>query len=260
MTTRSPEGVGVKIRRSHIIVTSVILLGLIFMTLGVYFLTDHPRYFAHSLRLPQEADSVAGYPIAVGGEGENTEYLTAEFQPNLSQLSPMERFRLPTAPHFLRPTTAAASAHGLVLYTGNPDGYPGQAVLLGHRLPNGDIIQTFYAGLSQINVSVGTRVAQDETLGTVKDTLFFEIREGAGIDIQQEEINGIALNPSTPSAPNRIDPDTFFASYPETPPAPDAFAIMRQEELESRSTFENLRLDPESAIKLHELTRERSPE
>ena len=247
-----------KIRRSHLIVASVILLGLIFMTLGVYFLKDPIRYYAHSLRLPQEADSVAGYPIAKG-EGENVEFRTAEFEPNLSQLSPMERFRLPTARHFNRPTTPTASGHGLVLYTGNPEGYPGKAVLLGHRLPNGDILQTLYAGLATITVRVGEQIARNEALGTLDSELYFEIREGAAIDIQREDIAGVTLNtPATP-APNRLDPDEFFHGYFPAAPAGqglEAFALLRQKELAQRSSLENLRLDSESALQPDESTAE----
>ena len=250
-----------KIRRSHIIVASVILLGLIFMTLGVSFLKDPIQYYAHSLRLPQEADSVAGYPIAIKGkdEGKDPEFWTAEFEPNLSQLSPMERFRLPTARHFNRPTTATASGHGLVLYTGDPAGYPGKAVLLGHRLPNGDIIQTLYAGLATIKVRVGEQIARDETLGTLASDLYFEIREGAAIDIQHEEIAGTTLNTPTTPAPNRLDPDKFFQSdFPVAPAGEglEAFALLRQKELAQQSSLENLRMDTESALKLHENTAE----
>ncbi|YCM42430.1 M23 family metallopeptidase [Verrucomicrobiaceae bacterium 227] len=261
MPHSSPEGIAVKIRRSHIIVASVILLGLIFMTLGVYFLKQPVRYYAHSLRLPQEADSVAGYPIAIKNDDEKAEpeYWTAEFEPNLSQLSPMERFRLPTARHFNRPTAPTASGHGLALYTGDPAGYPGKAVLLGHRLPNGDIIQTLYAGLASIKVSVGQQIARDESLGTLERELYFEIRQGAAIDIHHEEIAGIALNTPANPAPNRLDPDTFFKDYFPVAPAGEgleAFAILRKEKTTQQSSLENLRMDAESAIKLHESTNE----
>ena len=254
----APETLTVKIRRTHIIVASVILLGLIFMTLGVYFLKDPVKYYAHSLRLPQEADSVAGYPIAIKDKDEEkTEYWTAEFEPNLSQLSPMERFRLPTARHFNRIATPVASGHGLVLYTGEPTGYPGKAVLLGHRLPNGDIIQTLYAGLATIAVRVGEQIARDESLGTLDTELYFEIRQGASIDIHSEEIAGVTLNtPATP-APNRLDPDKFFQAYFPVAPAGqglEAFALVRKQKIEQQSSLENLRMDAESAMKLHEST------
>ena len=247
-----------KIRRTHIIVASVILLGLIFMTLGVYFLKDPVKYYAHSLRLPQEADSVAGYPIAINGKDEEkTEYWTAEFEPNLSQLSPMERFRLPTARHFNRIATPVASGHGLVLYTGEPAGYPGKAVLLGHRLPNGDIIQTLYAGLATITVRVGQQIARDESLGTLDSELYFEIRQGASIDIHSETLAGVTLNTPENPAPNRLDPDMFFKNYFPVAPAGqglEAFALIRKKKLEQRSSLENLRMDAESAMKLQEST------
>ena len=254
----APETLTVKIRRTHIIIASVILLGLIFMTLGVYFLKDPVKYYAHSMRLPQEADSVAGYPIA-RGDRENAEFWTAKFEPNLSQMSSMERFRLPTARHFNPVTTPVASGHGLVLYTGDPAGYPGKAVLLGHRLPNGDIIQTLYAGLANISVRVGEQIARNESLGTLDSQLYFEIRQGAAIDIHREEIAGITLNTPDNPAPNRLNPDEFFKAYfPVTPASQglNAFALLRKQNLEQQSSLENLRMDAESAIKLHERTAE----
>lgn len=251
MPSFTPDALPVKIRRSHLIVTSVIILGLIFMTLGIHFLKKHPRYYAHSLRTPQEADSVAGYPIAKSS-GDNPEFWTAEFQPNLSQLSPMERFRLPVARHFNRPSAPTASAHGLVLYTGEPGGYPGKAVLLGHRLPDDTILQTLYAGLSSIAVRVGEQVARDESLGTLEDDLYFEIRQGPSIDVSSEEIAGISLNTPATKAPNRLDPDTFFQNYTDAPRSPDAFTILRKQELARRGSIENLQMDTGSALKLRE--------
>lgn len=240
-----------KIRRNHLIIASVAILGLIFMTLGIHFLSDHPRYYAHSLRTAQEADSVAGYPIEKSS-GDPPEFWTAEFQPNLSQLTPLERFRLPTTRHFTRPSGPLASGHGLVLYTGNPEGYPGMAILLGHRLPEGQILQTLYAGLSSIKVRVGDRVAREEELGTLDSELYFEIRRGAGIDIHSETIAGQTLNTPDSKTSNRIDPDTFFEQYQTPPPGPDAFTILRNKELASRRSLESLHMDADSSIKLRE--------
>jgi hypothetical protein len=238
-----------KIRRSHIIIASVILLGLIFMTLGIHFLSEHPRYFAHSLRTAQEADSVAGYPIEDPSQ-KTADFWTAEFQPNLSRLSAIERFRLPTARFFKRPEGPTAAGHGLVLYTGQPQGYPGKAVLLGHRLADGKIIQSFYAGLSEIFVQVGERVACDERLGALTQELYLEIREGAGIDIHFEEINGHLHNSSKERAANRLDLDEFFLSHPSPPNLPDAFSIMRRKQVAQRSSIENVQINSQTPSQL----------
>lgn len=244
--------IAVKIRRSHVIVASVVLLGLIFMTLGVRFLSKPTKYFAHSLRHPQDADSVAGYPIAVdGSDEENPVFRTTEFKPNLSQLSPMERFRLPTIRHAAPPAGATAIAHGLVLYTGNPEGYSGQAILLGHRLPDDSIVQSFYAGLDSMDVRVGEQIAGGEELGTLGGPLFFELRNGAGIDIAKEEVAGVTLNTSSSSAPNRLDPTEFFQEFPP-PGRPEAFAVMREMKLAEQSSLENLLIDFGGDFRLQE--------
>lgn len=246
-----------KIRRAHIIVASVILLGLIFMTLGVHFLSKSTKYFAHSLRHPQDADSVAGYPIAIAGsDEENPEFRTTEFEPNLSQLSPRERFRLPTIRHAVPSAGATAIARGLVLYTGNPGGYPGEAVLLGHRLPDGRIVQSFYAGLDSVDVLVGEHIALGEDLGSLAGPLFFELREGAGIDIAQEKVAGVTLNTASTTAPNRLDTAEFFQKFPP-PLRPDAFVVMRHKNRAEQESLENLILDSGSALK--ELSGQKEP-
>ena len=105
---------------------------------------------------------------------------------------------------------------------------------MGHRLADGQILQTLYAGLSSITVRVGERVARDEILGTLESELYFEIRKGAGVDIHSETIAGKTLNTPDSKAPNRIDPDSFFKDYPNPPSAPDAFTIIRRKELARR--------------------------
>ena len=222
-----------KIRRHQVIIAALIILGITFLVIGVFLQKDPIKYYAHSLRNWQEADSVAGYPIALNGndEGSPIEFFTAEFQPNLSTMSAMERFRLPTAHGFVKPTAeeARAAGTGLVLYTGDPKGYPGKAVLLGHRLPDGSIMQTFYTGLESIEVRVGRLISRGTSLG--KGGRLLEVRAGAAIDITMEEIAGIVLNSQNhPSASNRIPLDDFFASHGVTNPSPDPLGIMLEKE------------------------------
>ncbi len=216
------------------------MLGITFLTIGVFHQQDPVRYYAHSLRNWQEADSVPGYPIAINrsDEGSPIEFLTTEFQPNLSSMSPMERYRLPTARGFTRPPSdkALAAGTGLVLYTGDPKGYEGKAVLLGHRLPNGSIVQTFYGGLTDFHVRVGQFLSRGTALGSLdQGDLYFEVREGVSIDIAEEEIEGILLNSPKEKLPkNRLSLDEFFALHGLMKPVTDPLAIIQEN---ARPTF-----------------------
>lgn len=226
-----------KIKRHQVIIAALIVLGIAFLAIGVLYQKDPVKYYAHSLRTWQEADSVAGYPIPVGDseEGEAPAFITTEFQPNLSTLSPMERYLLPTARGFQWDAgpSARAAGTGLVLYTGSPEGYDGKAVLLGHRLPNGNIVQTFYAGLSDIEVRVGQHVPRGTVLGS--GSVYFEGREGASIDIAKEEVAGHTLNSrGTPLAANRLTLEQFFAKYNDAPLPEDPLAIIQEN---NRPTF-----------------------
>lgn len=222
-----------KIKRHQVIIAALIILGITFLVIGVFLKKDPIKYYAHSMRTWQEADSVAGYPIATKAADEDSppEFFTTEFQPNLSTLSAMERFRLPTAHGFLKPSTgdARAAGTGLVLYTGEPEGYQGKAVLLGHRLPDDSIVQTFYSGLESIDVRVGHLIPRGTPLG--KGGQLLEVRAGVAIDLALEEIEGLTLNSQDQAAAgNRIPLDDFFAKHGLTNPAPDPLGIMLEEE------------------------------
>ncbi len=222
-----------KIRRQTLIVAGIALLGLSFLVIGVLHQSEPIKYYAHSLRHWQEADSVAGYPIAIGGsEKEGTaQFITTEFQPNLSTMSPMEHLRLPSARGFQRfpAGQARAISTGLVLYTGDPAGYAGQAVLLGHRLPDGRIIQSFYSGLNKITVKVGQHVPRGATLGEGHITL--ELREGVAIDLAKEQIAEHILNSeNNPNAPNRLDLEAFFNEHGLRTPLPDPLSLIQENE------------------------------
>lgn len=231
-----------KIKRQQVIVAALILLGLAFLVLGVLYREKPRKYYAHSLRTWQEADSVAGYPIAVNGvdEGSPLEFKTATFQPNLSTMSALERFLLPTTHGFERPTggDARAAARGLVLYSGEAEGYPGFVVLLGHRLPDGTIVQTFYTGLSLATADVGRILPRGASLG--EGGALAEIRKGSAIDVACEPVAGHRLNHHEAPAPaNRLDPDKFFAQFGLTHSRPDPLALIREKEFqEARDRLE----------------------
>ncbi len=230
--TAAPEGGFVKIRRQHVIVGGVALLGLIFLVIGVMAQRKMPKYYAHSLRHWQEADSVAGYPIQTNAEDKDAEpeFISAEFIPALSSMSPQERYRLPVARYFTKPTAATAAGNGLILYAGKPDEASGEVVLLGHRLPDGRIMQTFYGGLENRFVIVGEVVARGSKIGQAAETgLTFEIREGVGIDPMRRK-------PAT----DQIDEAAFFKERAAPSDLPELLGILRKEES-----------DPEKVLEIH---------
>ncbi|MEN8679611.1 MAG: M23 family metallopeptidase, partial [Akkermansiaceae bacterium] len=223
-----------KIKAPQLIIAALIILGITFLVIGVFHQKEPIKYFAHSLRTWQESDSIAGYPIATDydEDGSPTAFKTTKFQPNLSTMSPMERYRLPTVRGFTKPEggDAIAAGTGLVLYTGDPSGYDGKAVLLGHRLPDGSIVQTFYTGLTEIDVKVGQHVPRTTTLG--KGGRLLEARFGSSIDIYKETFGTVTLNSQeAPPAPNRIPLDKFFAKHQLKQTGPDPLEIIRENEL-----------------------------
>ena len=243
MSPRRKHSPGVKIKRHQVIIAALIVLGLTFLVIGVLHQNEPVKYYAHSLRTWQEADSVAGYPIPVNGsdEGSPREFKVAGFEPNLSSMAPLERFRLPVAHGFLPHDSAdaKAAATGLVLYTGNPDGYPGEAVLLGHRLPDGSIVQTFYHGLRSIRVRVGQHLPRGTTLGD--GGTLREVRAGTAIDLARETIAGVTLNDKeAPAPPNRLDLQEFLADHRPAHPSPDPLIKIQEEELEAVRQKQNI--------------------
>ena len=225
-----------KIKRHQLVIAALIILGVTFLVIGVFHQKEPIKYFAYSLRTWQEADSVAGYPIptAYDEDGSPTEFKTTKFQPNLSTMSPMELYRLPTARGFTESNSddTQAAGTGLVLFTGNPDGYDGKAVLLGHRLPDKSIVQTFYTGLTKIDVKVGQHVPRATTLGTGGQ--LFEIRAGSSIDIAKETFGEFTMNSQEkPPAPNRIPLAEFFSKHQLKEAETDPLEIIRQKELEN---------------------------
>jgi murein DD-endopeptidase MepM/ murein hydrolase activator NlpD len=264
----------VQIRQRTIIVSALILLGLAFLVIGILMQRPIPKFYAHSLRNPQEADATAGYPIATDKEGE---FWTAEFEPNLSHLRSLERYQLPLARRFSHPAgkltqivkqsptgiefdgpdkKVHAAANGLVLAVTKTRGYPGKTILLGHRLPNAQIVQTLYAGLLTTKVRVGERVAANEAIGERKEPLYFEVRHGSSIDLELEVIAGETLNTPHPEAlSNRADPLKFLQlqGLDSPPRAPDALTIIREERTNPDRAVENMQLDSKSALKFQEL-------
>lgn len=97
-----------------------------------------------------------------------------------------------------------ATADGLVLYTGEPSPGWGNIVLVGHRLPDGRMLQSMYAHLDRIGVALGAFVSRGQAIGTVGTAngyypahLHFEMRASDEVDIGA----GYAADPL-----NHLDP------------------------------------------------------
>ncbi len=120
-----------------------------------------------------------------------------------------------------------ATADGLVLYTGEPSPGWGNIVLVGHRMPDGKMLQSMYAHLDRIGVSLGTLVSRGQKIGTVGTAngyypahLHFEMRASDEVDIGA----GYASDPL-----NHLDPmATVMANHHAAPDqlAPSPLSLM----------------------------------
>ncbi len=99
-----------------------------------------------------------------------------------------------------------AAADGLVIYAGEPSPGWGKTIILAHRDPQGQPLQTMYAHLDTSKVMLGSLVALGDVIGTVGNAnshypahLHFEMRLSDGIEIGpgylRENLN--YLDPST---------------------------------------------------------------
>ncbi|MDB4400676.1 M23 family metallopeptidase [Akkermansiaceae bacterium] len=279
----------VKLTRGKVIVAGLVLLGLTFLTLGVMMTKKRPNYYAHSLRNWQEADAVPGYPIALNGEVELREFVTMEFAPNLNLLSGIDLYLLPVARAFENPLgdfaiieegfgangllgaklnsagggtagvsdSVLAAGNGLVLFVGQAEGYPGKVIVLGHRLPDGKVVQSLYARVSDVSVRVGKVVSRGAEMAKLisleKEVgLHFEIRESIGIDVMRQEIAGVVLNElRSANHFNRIDPMAFLEEHEVASCWAEPLAVMQ--EAKGKNFSEILEMDAESAAKLSEI-------
>ena len=105
-----------------------------------------------------------------------------------------------------------AVADALVLYAGVPSEGWGQVVILGHRLPNGTILQSMYAHLLDHRVAVGELVMRGAMIGHVGTAdglypahLHYEMRVGellsVGPGYANETSNHILPRSAPPSQP-----------------------------------------------------------
>lgn len=83
-----------------------------------------------------------------------------------------------------------AAADGLVVYSGWPGDGWGNLLILLHELPDGRMVETFYAHLDRIRVPVGEQVRRGDLIGTVGTAggnylahLHFEIRRAPTLGV-----------------------------------------------------------------------------
>ena len=93
-------------------------------------------------------------------------------------------------------------------------------------------------------------------IGEKENSLYFEVRQGSGIDLDLEVIQGFTLNaPHNEAKCNRIDPLNFLESHGlhSSTRILDAMTIIRAQKTDPERALENLRFDAASALRLQEL-------
>ncbi|NWK54898.1 M23 family metallopeptidase [Verrucomicrobiaceae bacterium N1E253] len=119
-----------------------------------------------------------------------------------------------------------AIANGLVIYRGEPSLAWGNTLIIAHRTPEGEVIQSMYAHLDQLHLAYGDVVYQGQTIGTVGTAnlnypahLHFEIRKSSSSHIGY----GYGPSPGTRQNPNEtlakyrgLIEDAFYAAPLQT--------------------------------------------
>jgi hypothetical protein len=260
-----------------LITLSCTLLGVAF--LGFAYVYDSPPKVPaqHSLRSWQEADAPPGYPVEVTEEGEGR---VPAFDSRFLMLDAIERFSIPVAREFTAPLGSESGAlslreatfgskvgdkvmlgdrlggigggdtdlsdpvravgNGLVLYAGEGGPDQGKVLILGHRLPDGKILQSYYGSLRRIDVPRGGVVARGSVIGTVGTNgggepahLQFEFRESDGLEI------GPLL---AGTLQNRLDPVAVLTHHQraeESHLAPEPLAFRDRPSWEDRVILKN---------------------
>lgn len=256
---------------------SIVILGVGFLAFG--FLYDDPpeRAPVQMMRSWQEADAPVGFPVEVTEESVGR---TPKFDPRFVRLDAFERFSFPLAPEFNAPMGTESGAlvarkeafgaksgekmllgdrlggigggkddsllqvravgNGLVLYAGEGNSGQGKVVILGHRMPDGSMLQSFYGSLGRIAVPRGDLVPRGKVIGSVgqgKDggplSLHFEFRESDGIELGS--YSGLTKQ-------NRLDPDgqlTHHRSVNGATLAPEPLSFRDQPRWEDRLILTN---------------------
>ncbi len=122
-----------------------------------------------------------------------------------------------------------AAGRGLVVYAGKPSDGWGNVVVLAHRTPDGRVLQSLYAHLSKVEVSVGEVVARGWKIGEVGSAdgrylahLHFEFAESLAVEAGQPGYSKGSMN--------RLDPDAVLQQYalPAKAPLTDPWAAVKR--------------------------------
>jgi hypothetical protein len=142
-----------------------------------------------------------------------------------------------------------AAADGLVVYSGEPSPGWGEIIILAHRGPNDEPLQSMYAHLEQAKVALGSLVARGETIGTVGTAngyypahLHFEIRQSDGAEIGRGYLNRFL---------NHLDPSSVIASMHDTEATGISPSLLKFADLSAPNPWTTLEI--EGAEKFSEL-------
>ena len=144
-------------------VSGILTIGLV---LAIWYQVSAPDQtnLGHHLRNYQEADAPVGHPVLVEGKGES-QYRNAAFDPRFAIMQAEELFVIPTIHHFDPPFeedergALTAPATGLVLRAG-------ETLVLGHRLPGGEVVQSVFHEVEGVKVTAGSLVLRGRSLAT----------------------------------------------------------------------------------------------
>lgn len=107
-------------------------------------------------------------------------------------------------------------ARGRVVYVGEPSVEWGKVVVLLHKLPNGDFLQSLYAHLDSTRVIQGQTVARGHVLGTC-GTANDSYPAHLHFEMIQSIVNEAGMpgyGKASKDMTSRLDPSSIFAQYP----------------------------------------------
>lgn len=110
-----------------------------------------------------------------------------------------------------------AAADGLVVYSGVPSAGWGGVMILAHRLPEGQIVQSFYGHLGDRYFLTGDVVGRGEIISVLGTAL-----ASTAAHLHFEMISSAALEAGQPGylalAGNRLNPSEFLKQHPAADP------------------------------------------
>ena len=261
----------------RLVTLSIVLVGVGVFVFGFLYDDLPERAPVQMMRSWQEADAPVGFPVEVTEESAGR---IPKFDPRFVRLDAFERFSFPLAPEFDAPMGTESGAlvarkeafgakdgeqmlrgdrlgsigggldeslnqvravgNGLVLFAGEGNPGQGKVVILGHRMPDGSMLQSFYGSLARITVPRGDLVPRGKVIGSVGQgeggvllLLHFEFRESDAIELGS--YSGLTKQ-------NRLDPDgqlTHHRAVTGATLAPEPLSFRDQPRWEDRLILNN---------------------